>query len=143
VNLALISKLGWKLFTSSDSLWVSQLHCKYLNSNSFLPPSFSFSSWLWKGILKSLPFISKGACYIIHSSFFLPIWSSTWILTITYFTPSPSPLLTQPYPNLLISKLFFSDPLLYALAWNIHLLHYLFDLATIREILKINYSTLS
>jgi hypothetical protein len=47
VNLALVSKLGWKLLNRSDSVWVSQLHCKYLNSRSFLSPtSFSSSSWL-------------------------------------------------------------------------------------------------
>ena len=39
VNLALISKLGWKLLTGSDSLWVSQLSGKYLHSESFLSPS--------------------------------------------------------------------------------------------------------
>jgi hypothetical protein len=38
VNLALISKIGWKLLNNSDSLWVSQLQGKYLNSSSFLPP---------------------------------------------------------------------------------------------------------
>jgi hypothetical protein len=38
VSMALISKLGWKLLNNSDSLWVSQLQGKYLNSNSFLPP---------------------------------------------------------------------------------------------------------
>ena len=38
VNLALISKLGWKLLTNLDSLWVSQMHCKYLNSSTFLSP---------------------------------------------------------------------------------------------------------
>ena len=38
VNMALVSKLGWNLLTKSDSLWVSQLHCKYLNSYTFLSP---------------------------------------------------------------------------------------------------------
>jgi hypothetical protein len=74
VNLALISKLGWKLLTNFDSMWVAQLHCKYLHSSSFLsPPSFSSSSWLWKGILKSISIISKGACNRIHSLSSLPI----------------------------------------------------------------------
>jgi hypothetical protein len=60
VNLALISKLGWQLLNNSDSLWVSQLQGKYLNSTSFLSPSpLSSSSWLWKGILKTQSFISK------------------------------------------------------------------------------------
>jgi hypothetical protein len=38
VNLALISKLGWNLLNKTDLMWVSQLHCKYLNSCSFLSP---------------------------------------------------------------------------------------------------------
>jgi hypothetical protein len=146
VNLALVSKLGGKLLTRSNCLWVSQLHYKYLNFNSFLsppPPSSSSSLWLWKGILKSIPFISKGAYYIIHSSSSLPIWSSNWIPTITSFTPSPSPQLTQPYPNLIISDLFLSDQSQFAPAWNIPLLLYLFDPATIGEILKIKFSTLA
>jgi hypothetical protein len=74
VNLALISKLGWQLLNNSDSLWVSQLQGKYLNYTSFLSPSpLSSSSWLWKGILKTQSFISKGACFRIHSQSSLPI----------------------------------------------------------------------
>ena len=38
VNLALVTKLGWNLLTKTDSLWVSQLHCKYLKSALFSPP---------------------------------------------------------------------------------------------------------
>jgi hypothetical protein len=38
VNLALISKLGWKLLCKVDMMWVSQLKGKYLFSNSFLLP---------------------------------------------------------------------------------------------------------
>jgi hypothetical protein len=45
VNLALISKLRWKLLNRSDSMWVTQLHYKYLNSSSLLslPPIPFFS----------------------------------------------------------------------------------------------------
>jgi hypothetical protein len=38
VNLALISKLGWKLLSPSDSMWVNQLQGKYLLFGSFLSP---------------------------------------------------------------------------------------------------------
>jgi hypothetical protein len=38
VNLALISKLGWKILSNSGSLWVTQLQGKYLHSKSFLSP---------------------------------------------------------------------------------------------------------
>jgi hypothetical protein len=142
VNLALITKLGWKLLTNFDSMWVAQLHCKYLLTSSFLsPPSFSSSSWLWKGILKSISIISKGACNRIHSLSSLPIWSSTWIPSLSSFTPSPTPWLSHPYPDFKISDLFSNDPLSSVPAWNLPLLNYLFDETTIREVLKINIST--
>jgi hypothetical protein len=78
VNLALISKLRWKLVIGSKSPWVSQLIGKYLQTGSFLSPSsHSSSSWLWKGILKSKPILSLGACHRIHSSFAFSIWNSS------------------------------------------------------------------
>jgi hypothetical protein len=141
VNLALISKLGWQLLNNSDSLWVSQLQGKYLNSNSFLSPSpLSSSSWLWKGIL-SQSIISKGACFRIHIQSSLPIWSSPWIPTIAYFSPTPFPLLSHPPPQLLVSELFTSDTTQLVPHWNIPLLLSLFDSTNISEILKINVTT--
>jgi hypothetical protein len=139
VNLALISKLGWQLLNNSDSLWVSQLQGKYLNSTSFLSPSpLSSSSWLWKGILKSKSFISKGACFRIHSQSSLPIWSSPWIPTIASFSPTPSPLLSHPPPQLLVSDLFTTGTTQSNPHWNIPMLLSLFDSTSISEILKIN-----
>jgi hypothetical protein len=142
VNLALITKLSWKLLNNSNSLWVSQLQGKYLNSNSFLSPHSlsSSSSWLWKGILKSHSFISKGAYFRIHSSSSLPIWSSLWIPTIASFFPSPSILLSHLFLNLLVSNLFNLDPSQSVSNWNIPLLQSLFDTTSIREILKINFT---
>jgi hypothetical protein len=148
VNLALITKLGWKLHTKTESLWTAQLQGKYLKNCSFLSPtSSSSSSWLWKGILKSKPFISKGACNRIHSSSFLPTWSSSWIPTIPAFFHSPSPLLSLPLPNLIVSNLFCYDPhsfsIFFFFFWNSPLLHTLFDSANVREILKTSSSSLS
>jgi hypothetical protein len=53
VNLALISKLGWKLLNKSNSMWVNQLHYKYLNASSFLSPtSFLFPHGYGKAFKK-------------------------------------------------------------------------------------------
>jgi hypothetical protein len=41
----------------------------------------------------------------------------------------------------MVFELFFSDPVLSVPAWNIPLLHYLFDDVSIREILKTNFSS--
>jgi hypothetical protein len=142
VNLALISKLGWQLLNNSDSLWVSQLQGKYLNSTSFLSPSLlSSSSWLCKGILKSQSFISKGVCFRIHSQSSLPIWSTPWIPTIASFSPTPSPLLSHPPLHLLVSDLFISDTTQSVPHWNIPMLLSLFDTTSINEILSINVTT--
>jgi hypothetical protein len=142
VNLALISKLGWKLLTNFDSMWVAQLHCKYLHSSSFFSPSsLSSPSWLWKAILKSISIISKGACNQIYSLSSLPIWSSTWIPSLPSFTPSPSLWLPHPYPDLKVSDLFSNDPVSSVIGWNIPLLNYLFDDSTTREVFKTNFSS--
>ena len=49
VNLALISKLGWKLHTNFNSAWLSQLQGKYLSLGSFLPPRLPFLLLLGSG----------------------------------------------------------------------------------------------
>jgi hypothetical protein len=135
VNLALISKLGWKLLSSSDSPWVSQLSGKYLQTGSFLSPSsFSSSSWLWKGILKSKPIISLSACHKIHSSSALSVWNSSWIPTMPFFSPASLPLSRTSFPELMVSDLNSND------YWNLSLLISLFTPSCVKEILKIPIS---
>jgi hypothetical protein len=132
VNLALISKLGWKLLTGLDSPWVFQLSGKYLQTGSFLSPSsLSSSSWLWKGILKSKPIISLGACHMIHSSFAHSIWNSSWIPTMPFFLPISLPLSRSSFPELMVSNLICNG------SWNLSLLISLFTPSCVKENLKI------
>ena len=137
VNLALISKLGWKLLCKVDMMWVSQLRGKYLFSNSFLSPSLSSSSCPWKGILKSHSIISKGAYFKIHNKSSLPVWSSPWIPSIPLFIPSSSPLLNHPLLDLLVSDLFLFDHISPLPSWKSPRLSQLFDPHYAREIKKI------
>jgi hypothetical protein len=131
VNLALVSKLGWKLHTRSDSMWVTQLSGKYLNSGSFLsPPPLSSVSWLWKGILRSRSIISQGSCHKVHPHSSLPIWTSPWIPSLLSFIPSPAPN-SSPPPNLVVSDLITPSA-----SWNLPLLSTLFDPSSVREIQK-------
>jgi hypothetical protein len=47
VNLALITKLGWKLLSNVDCVWVNQLREKYIRYGSFLSsPDIPTASWL-------------------------------------------------------------------------------------------------
>jgi hypothetical protein len=53
-NLALIAKLGWKIFNNSDSIWVKYVQKKYISYGNFLSsPTHNSTSWLWKVIQKS------------------------------------------------------------------------------------------
>jgi hypothetical protein len=114
VNLALISKLGWKLLTGSESPWVSQLSGKYLQTGSLISPSsLSSSSWLWKGILKSKPILPLCACHRIHSFSTLSVWNSSWIPIVPFFSPHSLPLSRTSFPELMVSDF------LWKIAWNL------------------------
>jgi hypothetical protein len=133
VNLALISKLGWKLLNGSESLWASQLTGKYLKTGSFLSPSsHSATSWLWKGIQKSKPILSLGVCHRIHKTTSLSVWNSSWIPTLPFFSPTPIHMSKTSFPDLKVSDLFNING-----SWNLSLLISLFTSASVKEILKI------
>jgi hypothetical protein len=137
VNLALISKLGWKLLSHSDSMWVTQLQGKYLLSGSFLsPPPHSAPSWLWKGILSSLPVISQGACHRVHLHSSIPIWNSSWVPTLPSFSVTPSYPRPPNSTNLVLSDLINPNA-----TWKIPLISRLFDMHSVREIQKIAISS--
>jgi hypothetical protein len=134
VNLAFIAKLGRKLLTGADSLLLSQLSSKYLLSKSFLSPSsISATSWLWKGIIKTKPFISLGACHRIHRSSTLYVWNSSWIPTIPLFSTSPIPLSISAHPELMVLDLISTNG-----SWNLPLLIFLFTPTSVKEIMKIH-----
>ncbi|GLT69225.1 hypothetical protein SLA2020_413930 [Shorea laevis] len=122
-NISLLSKLGWNLLNSPDSLLVKILSSKYLFGASFLTASCPASaSWLWKGILKCRHIVLRGACWLVSSGREIDIWNSPWIPSIDGFKPSPNPSLPS-LPNLKVSDL-ISFPIR---GWNIPLLHFLFD----------------
>ena len=89
-NHALISKLGWSLAVNEDKTWVSLLKPKYLNGVPFMQViSSTNSSWLWQGILKSRPLLSKGLCKKIGNGHHTTIWDTPWIPTLDNYIPPP------------------------------------------------------
>jgi hypothetical protein len=118
---------------------VNQLQGKYISFGSFLSPSpHSAHSWLWKGILSSLPIISHGACHRVHLHSSIPIWNSPWIPSIPSFIPSPIIPGSPSSSNLVIFYLINSNG-----TWNIPLISGLFDSLSVREIQKIVISSSS
>jgi hypothetical protein len=62
-NISLLSKLGWNMLHDRGLFWVEVLVSKYLRNEQFFNSKPSpTDSWLWKGILKCMPFVQKGAC---------------------------------------------------------------------------------
>jgi hypothetical protein len=136
-NLSLITKLGWKMTTNTDCLWVKQLQKKYIKYGDFLSsPTSSSASWLWKGIQKIKPFLLSGACLKVSRTSAAPIWSSNWDPTIPLFKPGPKFPLNKHLPALLVRDLI--DPNL--AIWKTSAIYNLFDSISAIEILKIRIS---
>ena len=89
-NLSLVSKLGWKLLSNHDCLWVAQLQKKYIKYGDFLSsPSPTSSSWIWKGIQKIRPIILAGACLRVSRATTANIWTTNWVPSLPSFRPLP------------------------------------------------------
>jgi hypothetical protein len=134
-NYALISKLGWSLAVNEDKTWVSLLKSKYLNGVPFMQViSSTNSSWLWQGILKSRPLLSKGLCTKIGNGHHTTIWDTPWIPTLDNYIPPP-PTHLQPSIHRvadLISPTTFQ--------WDRGKIFALFDPSTANKILNIHLS---
>jgi hypothetical protein len=76
VNFSLISKLGWKLLSHHDCLWVYLFRKKYIKYANILSAPLSSGSWIWNGIRSTVSFLSSGACFIPHFNSQLSIWYS-------------------------------------------------------------------
>jgi hypothetical protein len=131
VNLALVSKLGWKLHTRSESMWVSQLSGKYLLSGSFLSPlpillpHGSGNAFFFLSILSLKVPVIEFILYLLCLSGIPP--------GFLLFLLSLHPLLfSSPPPNLVIFELITPNA-----SWNLSLLIFLFDSSSVKEIQKI------
>ncbi|GKV09776.1 hypothetical protein SLEP1_g21225 [Rubroshorea leprosula] len=61
MNLALLSKVGWKLATESEPLWIQILKAKYFPNCDFLQAKAKQNaSYTWKGILETQELVSMG-----------------------------------------------------------------------------------
>ncbi|XP_059428630.1 uncharacterized protein LOC132162415 [Corylus avellana] len=136
VNHALIAKLGWKILSNFDYVWVRQLSVKYIKYGKFFSsPTTPSASWLWKGIQKSKSVLLSGACLQVAKTSSLPIWTYAWIPTMKDFKPPRFPC-NRIQPSLCISDLIQQSPV----QWNLSTISAIFDQAIVEEILKIKIS---
>jgi hypothetical protein len=133
VNISLISKLGWKLLSAPNCLWVSLFKTKYFKYGNLLTSPLPTSSFIWNGIKSIVPFQRTGSCFIPHLSSSLSVWFSPWVPTLPDFRPVPR------IDSLLANfPLTVSDLLSSATGnWDLPLLRFLFNPSSVSEILKI------
>jgi hypothetical protein len=135
LNNSLLARLGWKMTTNQPLLWVDALRAKYLRlGTSFLTGSAKpRSSWLWKGLLKNMEIVKKGACLSIFNGVNMDIWDAPWIPLLPGFKPSPNANLIG-LPDFCVADLILPG----LRSWNRMFLQDLFDPHSVQCILNIH-----
>lgn len=135
LNLALISKLGWMMLSPTPRPWVKYLSAKYLKHFQFLhvEPRVS-SSWAWKGILKSRPFIAQGRCFLVGNGDTIRTWMDPWIPSLPSFVPKPKNGLQRLNSASLVSHFIIAS----SRSWDVNLLQNTFDYLSINSIRQLH-----
>jgi hypothetical protein len=133
-NLALITKLGWKIPNNSENTWVQLLQKQYIKYENFLTsPTPLLTSWFWKGIQKCKSLNQSGSYLQVAVKSDFPIGTTLWVPILPHCKPLPK------FPqnwNLPIG--FISDFILPGTGkWN----HQALDSISAQEIAKIYISS--
>lgn len=66
-NIAFVMKLGWKLCTDLNKIWVRVIRSKYLRGKqvTYFQYTARAASWIWQGIKWCKDYLDHGLCYSI------------------------------------------------------------------------------
>lgn len=90
-NLALVAKLGWRIITQQDNLWVQIIRAKYLRTKSFFNVTRTQrASFAWKGILQTRGIIFQGLRWLVGNDNNIKFWTFNWAVDrpLISFVPS-------------------------------------------------------
>lgn len=105
VNLALIFKLGWRILTQPNNLWVRVVHAKYLYHQDFFAVKRSArTSFAWKGILQSSSIFRKGMRWIVGNGCKINFWLYNWVLPTLLINMVPASQRNLVKQELLVAK---------------------------------------
>lgn len=91
VNLALIAKLAWSMYTQISSPWVQSLKAKYTGGKHLHYASArGSSSWVWQSLWHVRDLVAKGVCCLPGGGESIRIWKDPWVLSLPNFRPSPA-----------------------------------------------------
>lgn len=135
VNNLFMVKWAWKVLTDSPSLWVGLVKAKYLRGRNFSSlEAKAQDSWVWKAILKGRNLVTKGACLTVGVNSCIDIWTEPWVPFLEIFIPQP---LNESQRN---NRLSVTDLMNTSGGWNTNRLKEIFNLESVKAILKIPLS---
>ncbi|KAF5205698.1 Reverse transcriptase zinc-binding domain [Thalictrum thalictroides] len=133
-NIALLSKIYWRILISPNEFWVETLKQKYFRNVSFLNSKASTSSSkFWKNLIKVKNRVSQNFCLRVGRGNSICIWTDPWVPDLPYRRPVGPPPHGAPFlVSDLINNVTFS--------WNHDLLCSLFQPVEVDAILRVNLS---
>lgn len=79
LNQAFIAKLGWKILSDPNNLWVKIIRNKYLTDSTFFDyNSKSKDSFIWRKILSQRELLRKGIRWKIGDGRDILFWLDNW-----------------------------------------------------------------
>ncbi|XP_026410038.1 uncharacterized protein LOC113305157 [Papaver somniferum] len=122
LNLAMLTKLAWRLCNEPDNLMTRVLSSKYLKSGDIIHQNISAKncSYVWNGITKWLSVVQQNYFMEINNGLKTKIWKERWIPGINH-PPLPKNDLFRFYET--VAELFLPE----TSQWNVYLLENLFD----------------
>ncbi|GLT78653.1 hypothetical protein SLA2020_501810 [Shorea laevis] len=81
MNQAFLAKLGWRILTEPDALWVQVVKAKYFPNCGFLEAEYKAgSSHTWKGIIESKSLVQAGIGFVVSNGVNTRFWLDSWLL---------------------------------------------------------------
>jgi len=79
-NVAMVSKLGWRILNNDSAQWCQAMRHNYLKSNTLWEcPRPQRSSAAWKAILESRDLLRAGAIWRIDNGNDVRFWTDRWL----------------------------------------------------------------
>lgn len=80
LNQAMLAKLGWKMMSDPETLWVRVFKNKYLKNSSFLDVAVKpNASYVWKSIASTRDIIREGSAWRIGDGANVQFWVDSWV----------------------------------------------------------------
>ncbi|XP_026420576.1 uncharacterized protein LOC113316631 [Papaver somniferum] len=130
LNLALLTKLAWRMINQKDDLWVQIFACKYfVNVNPLNDMVVQHGFWDWRGICHGIEIVKKHYVWKIGDDESISIWKDSWIPKRN----SPPPTDFYSTNTNKVSQLIDKENN----QWNLEILNSLFDQDLVKEISSI------